>query len=512
MNSILQYSVKKIVTALLLAVLSILSCEKFEEINTDHNSTLVASASMLCTEVILDFVKFQGRDAKVFISANALSKYVGYVKEGQMNTQYNKLGGDNFDDMTILPNIAKLEQYAEGLPEEYSYKGVAKFARAVKFYVHTMRLGDIPYTETGLGISGFFKPEYDLQQDVLLGILIELDEANQYFARGKTFTGDPTPYNGDPLLWRKAVNAFTLKVLMNLSNKVDHSSFDIKNRFASLASDKNVLLDNRTTYFGIEYSAKNKHPLYDQTAFFAANTIISSLLTDNLKQLNDRRLFFYAEPSELKLLTYSDSDTQAYVGADITKKYQELSEYHDTGFYSTLNRRYVLDYDCEPKRIITYAEQQLILSEAVIRHWIPGSAAEYYEEGVRSALSYFIRFDSEFDHGMPINDDYINNYFTGEAAFKSTPDEQLKQIWMQRYILNFMQESLSAYFEYRRNKYPEFPVNPETSLNENNTSAVPMRWLYPQSEFDFNYENLQQAIQRQYDGWDEINKMMWLLQ
>ena len=27
--------------------------------------------------------------------------------------------------------------------------------------------------------------------------------------------------------------------------------------------------------------------------------------------------------------------------------------------------------------------------------------------------------------------------FPGEAAFKATTDERLKQIWMQRYILNF---------------------------------------------------------------------------
>jgi len=79
------------------------------------------------------------------------------------------------------------------------------------------------------------------------------------------------------------------------------------------------------------------------------------------------------------------------------------------------------------------------------------------------------------------------------AAFKTTTDEQLKQIWMQRYILNFMQDPEVSYFEYRRNKYPVFPINPSTNLNLNNPNAIPVRWLYPTSETNYNRENLIEA-------------------
>jgi hypothetical protein len=116
-----------------------------------------------------------------------------------------------------------------------------------------------------------------------------------------------------------------------------------------------------------------------------------------------------------------------------------------------------------------------------------------------------------YAHTMPITQAYIDSYFTGEAAFKATTDEQLKQIWMQTYILRFMQDADFSYFEYRRNKYPEFPINPASSLNENNTSAIPMRCLYPGSETNYNRKNLTEALDRQYDGYDEINKIMWLL-
>ncbi len=50
-----------------------------------------------------------------------------------------------------------------------------------------------------------------------------------------------------------------------------------------------------------------------------------------------------------------------------------------------------------------------------------------------------------------------------------------------------------------------------TSLNENNKNGIPMRWLYPAAEANYNRENLEEALNRQYDGYDEINKIMWIL-
>jgi hypothetical protein len=35
--------------------------------------------------------------------------------------------------------------------------------------------------------------------------------------------------------------------------------------------------------------------------------------------------------------------------------------------------------------------------------------------------------------------------------------------------------------------------------------------MYPQSELDNNFENVAEAINRQYDGNDNINGVMWLL-
>jgi hypothetical protein len=490
----------------------LLSCNNFEDINTNPDTTTTVSSSLLCTEVVLSVAEFSGTDAKAMITENALPKYVGYANEGQMNEQYNKITNASFSGMTVLPNIVKMIEYAEGSVTEDSYKGVAKFVRAYMFYNLTMKMGDIPYSETNQGDEGNYTPTYDTQQEILIAILDELIEADEYFAIGNTFTGDPTPYDGDPEKWRRATNALALKILISLSDKVDVSDLAVKSRFAEIVTN-GYLMESTTGYWGLEYSTVSDQPLYGTNDLFTSKTIISSLLIDNLKNLNDRRMYYIAEPALAQINTgLLEDDADAYVGVDVSMDYSTMNTNHSAGMYSLINLRFLNEPTNEPRMLLTYAEQELILAEARIRGWITaGTAENYYEEGVESALTTMMEISDTYAHGKPITQSYIDSYFTDEAAFKTTTDEQLKQIWMQRYILNFFQDANGSFFEYRRNTYPEFPINSATSLNVNNTSAIPMRWLYPSSESSYNNENLVEALESQYDGYDEINKLMWLL-
>lgn len=497
---------------LIFAVL-LVSCEQFDEINSNPDTVNQASASMVATNVILSNIKFNGRDAHGFLQPNALSKYVGFANQSMMGTQYNGISNGGFGAMTILPNIDKMVEYAEGSVQENSYKGLAKFSRAYMFYDLTMKMGDIPYSETNQGGEGQYRPKYDTQEEVFIGILNELKEADAFFAQGVKFDGDPTPYNGDPEKWRRASNSFALKVLMSLSKKADVASLNVKQRFAEIVAG-GYLLEPSTGFLGLEYSSVNQHPMAAGTSIdlFIKRTVVSSLLIDNLKNLNDLRLFYVADPSVAQIdggLT--EADEAAYVGADVSMAYSDLTAEYLTGKYAILHSRY-FDPTCEPRMMVTYAEQQLILAEARILGWIStGTAQEYYESGVKSALAAMMATSPDYAHGRAITQEYIDAYFTGEAAFKATQQEQLEQIWMQRYILNFMQDSESSYFEYRRTNYPPFPIDPTTNLNVENPNGMPLRWLYPASETNYNRDNLIDALDRQFDGFDEVNKVIWLL-
>ncbi len=488
------------------------SCNKFDEINTNPNATEKVNASLLATHIILQNLEFQGRDAKAYLSNNALSKFIAYGNETIMATQYNYLDRTSFGPMTILPNISSMLKYAQGSQMEKSYKGLAKFSRAYMFYRLTMEVGDIPYGETGQGAEGGIKPKYDLQENVLEGILDSLKVAASYFAEGSPFDGDPSPYNGDPDKWRRATNAFALRVLISLSSKTGDASLNVKGRFADIVNS-GFLLEPGTGFLGLAYSSTNPHPLSGTNDLFTSRTIISHLVIQSLKDLNDRRLYYLADPAPAKINDgLTASEPEAYVGALVTDNYDDITANLLNNKYSLINSRYLKVQAGDPRILVSYAEQQLILAEARVRGWITtGDAKDYYESGVKAALNHYSQVDPSFVHGMPLSQSYIDNYFTGEAAFQSTAEEQLKQIWLQRYLLEFMQDPITAFFMQRRTGYPVFPVNPATSLNVTDKNAVPVRWLYPSSEMQYNKENLIEALNRQYDGVDDINKKMWLL-
>ena len=87
----------------------------------------------------------------------------------------------------------------------------------------------------------------------------------------------------------------------------------------------------------------------------------------------------------------------------------------------------------------------------------------------------------------------------------------LEMILTQRYLAWFLHSPWNSYYEYRRTGYPKLPINPETSLNEVKTE-LPQRWMYHESESQYNKANLQEALERQFNGSDDRNKKMWILQ
>ena len=115
---------------------------------------------------------------------------------------------------------------------------------------------------------------------------------------------------------------------------------------------------------------------------------------------------------------------------------------------------------------------------------------------------------------VKITQTYIDNYFTGEAAYKTggTKQDRLKQILTQRWLIDFFQPNSSYYPQFLRTGYPEYILDPTTSLNDDNLSTFPKRWKYPTSELTTNPENYQKAIDEQYGGIDNTMQVPWYLQ
>jgi hypothetical protein len=497
------------------------ACSKFDDVNTNPDTPLKVTSGMLATKLILDMSQLPS--TKGFLLDDLLCKYLGWFEKNQI-TQYNKftriddgeLSVTTFDDLVVLNNIDKMIEFAPNEKLKNSYMALGHFVRAHRFFSLTMVLGDIPYSEALKSESSqIYKPGYDTQKDVFLGILSELDEANRLFEIGDNFDGDPI-YGGNVGKWRKLANTFQLQVLVSLSKRTDDTDLKVKTRFLDILNNRPVFSDNNDN-FQLSYSnkANQKYPFYKDGNNFIIYNMVSSFIIDMLKGLNDYRLFYYANPSPVQISSgKSVSDWDAYKGVDVAAEFSVIGKVASSKDFSALNDRYSELPQGEPTFLLSYAQLNFFLAEAIVREWIPGDAKDYYEKGIRAAMKFVADNtpdNLQFNHGMKITDNYIDTYLQSAEVNLSTDKEtQIKQIITQEYILGFMQIPYTPYYEYRRTGYPAFPVNPLSNLNVP-SDKIPLRWMYPESESKFNSENLNEALQRQYNGNDDVNAAMWIL-
>ena len=496
--------------------LSTTSCtSKFDDYNTNQNSTTKVTPAMLATKLILEMMEL-GR-AKNFVYDNMLNKQIAWAEGGSESDQYNKLGRVSFGVYTNFTNCQKMLLEAESSSEEMqnAYKGLAKFLKAYHLFNLSMKVGDIPYSDSNGAEEGNIKPVYDTQKDVIRQVLDDLEEAYTLFNNATDFDGDPI-FNGSAEKWKKTVVAFEMKVLINLSKKTGDTDLKVKERFAQLVNKGDLMTSNNDN-LQLVYSntAGQLYPLYQNDHM--QYLMVSTTIIDPLKRFKDNRLFYYAEPAPYALDNgKTASDWDAYMGIDPSAVQSENNVLHGEGKDCGPNKRY-LQPEGEPLMRISYMEQNFILAEASIRGWIDaGKASEFYKKGIKASMDFIANATpdkEEFHHNHPITEEYIANYLTqSEIQLNGDFNHDLEMILLQKYLGSYLQHpNNECFYDNRRTGYPVFPVNPESNMNTD-PNKLPVRWMYPQAELDYNKENIQEAINRQYGGNDEFNQIMWILQ
>ncbi|OQP54550.1 hypothetical protein A4H97_21510 [Niastella yeongjuensis] len=508
----------RIAAVLAAAITTLLTsgCNKFDQINTNPDKPVKVTPDMLATTLILDATKATFRSNTDFVRPAQLGKYTCW-SSSPSTEQYNYFGRTDFLSLPVLNNIKPMVDLATTDPLKNAYSGLGKCMRALKFFYLTMQLGDIPYTQALSGEEGTLKPEYDTQKDVFLGLLKELDEANDLFANASDFPGDPV-YGGKVTQWRKFANSLQLQILMNLYKKTADADLKVVTRFQDIINNRPIFQSNADN-FGLVFSnvAGQKYPFYIEGNQSYVYVMVSSFLIDSLKAFNDNRLFYYANPSPVKVAAgKAVSDPAAYSGPDPAAPYSDITKVASSKDYSPINDRYLQLPQGEPVYMLSYAQLKFIMAEAGIRGWIPGGGEAHYTDGIKAAMHCVADNtpdDPLYHHNQKITDTYIQNTYLQQAKvkFATSTDDKLRQVWIQQYLSLFLQAPYSAYYEYRRTGYPVFTINPASNLNTP-TNKIPQRYLYPQSELDYNKEHVVEAIQRQYNGDDNVNNPMWILQ
>lgn len=504
---------KKIKSIVYVAMCSMMvGCSNFDELNTNPNTVETATPALVATSVILDMVAPETSGAE-FIQDACLAKQMMWL-EYLHDYNYNVLGRADFSGYTMLLNAEKMRELATD-GENDAYEALALFARSYKLFYLSMQVGDIPFSDALQGESGNTKPSYDSQKDVMKAILDDLETASRLFATATSFDGDPI-FQGDVSKWEKVTNVFRLKVLLYLSGKSEDPDLGVKERFARIFNE-DPLMESSADNLQLVFSNKTGqlYPFNEAVSKHHVYATISSVVVDTLKAYNDYRLFYFAQPAETKTDEgVSPNSFEAYMGLDPVADFSDVKAEYSAGDYSAINSRYVTLPEGEPYTRIGYEEQCFILAEAVLRGWIAGDATEYYNAGITASMRFVgdhTPDDASYHHGRKITEDYIAAYLDSEPiALKGDTEHQIKQIIIQKYLTYYMRYPYDAYYEYRRTGYPVLPIDPQTNRNAEK-DRIPVRWMYPLKEFDYNKENVDNAVASQYGGIDNNNQLMWIL-
>lgn len=481
---------KKTLGFLMLGLLMLSSCKKHEYYQVNPNQPSTATPALLLTDICISVFKYDPQ-----ASAYA-SRQLTYYERGNSAVDYSWTSSEysNFD---ILRQVMKMDELAQATGEE-NYRGLAKFFRAVLFSQLTETFGDIPYSDALKALEGNTKPKYDTQEDVYVGILAELEEANSILSDDKGTIGGDIIYAGKASQWKKLVNAFRLRLLIHLSKKEANAKLNIKQQFQTIISTPGTypLMTGPSDNGQIVFNTSATSNYYPTAGSLSLGTAVSleEGMANILKSRNDPRIFSFGEP--ITGLPANNIANYAGVNAGLTVADQQSASANA----SRINRRFsdLTNPINEPLILMGYPEQEFLIAEAISRNWITGAgtAEEHYVNGITASMQFY-----------GISGPAISNYLAGPNVVFN-PANAISMIITQKYIALFMQSGWEAFFEQRRTGIPTLNTGPGTY----NNGQVPKRWKYPQSEYDYNTANLDEAIQRQFAGNDNVNGQMWLLQ
>ena len=482
----MKHTIFKIIIFFAVVTLLSTSCKKYEDFQVNPNQPSTATPALLLTNICISVFDYDPTGPAF------ASRQLTYYERGNSDVDYSWTSWD-YGNYDILRQVTKMDELASEQSGQDNYHGLAKFFRAVLFNQLTDRFGDIPYSNALGALDGNTEPAYDTQEQVYAGILNELEEANSLLSDANGAISGDIIYSGSATQWKKLVNAFRLRLLMHLSKKEGSSSINIKEQFQQIISSPSTypLMESAADNGQIVFNSTSTSNYYPTCGSLSVGTAVSieEGMADILKDRSDPRLFSFADP--ISGMAANVFNNYAGVNAGLTVADQQTT----SADASRINRRYpdINNPVNEPLILVGYPEQEFLIAEAITRGWISGSAEEYYNNGITASFAFY-------DITVPAG-------YLDQANVKLNGTGDLEKIITEKYIALFMQSGWEAFYEQRRTGIPHFNTGPGTY----NNGKVPKRWLYPQSEYDYNKANVDAAVQSQYGGDDDTNGEMWLI-
>lgn len=533
-------NINKILLAGVLSLLLLSSCNNFDDLNTNPTkSPVIDPNNQLAYAQLLTGGDWLTMEPYNFYFSSFVQHVQGEWNVTNYGGQYRRSNPIMSQTWTRIYGLSmkNLVDVIDKTKDDPSYTNVRSIARIFRVYysmILTDMYGDIPYFEAGRGASqDISSPVYNKQEVIYDDFLKEMKEVEAALsAAGGTVTGDII-YSGDITKWKRFANSLRLRAAMRLTKVNPEKARKEVIEILGLASGLLTINDDAlTTYNDIfdwettEIRRNAMSQIWRGRDPYPTQCICSTLW-NYLKDTSDPRLLKIGRSYDETALASGNPFNRIDLTDEIitTKGLSQFQPpnpgyfWYDkwpSGYWSTSTQKWQ-DKSCRPQLnnaflkgdapgvLMTYAEVQLLLSEAKVR-WsgdIPSSttAKQYYENGVTAAMKLLAKYKIN-----AISDAEISTYLTTNP-YPATVNGQMKSINEQLWILH-LTNGPEAFANWRRSGYPVLKSSHEYGAITIESQTIPRRLNYPLSEASYNKEAYNAALEAM-GGVDSWNARVW---
>ncbi|MFN8286336.1 MAG: SusD/RagB family nutrient-binding outer membrane lipoprotein [Chitinophagales bacterium] len=402
-------------------------CKKLEDTNLNPNNPESVTPSVQLTATELQIGYGMGGDYARY--AGLYTQYlVGVDRQFAVYTSYSFSGSD-FDQIwqnqyLSMANLKDLERHS--LQKGYNhYAGISEILMAYCLGSNTAVWGDVPYSDAFKGLDQL-QPKFDSQQGLYDTVQALLDRgiASLALEPGGAVPGaDDIVYGGNASAWTHL--AYALKARYYLH---------IRKQNSSAANNAMVALGNAFTssgddaYFHFGTTPKSANPMWqfdDQRGGYIS--YVSGYAIEQMVAMSDPRLDDFVDTAKDGLGTFYGNPES-------------------------------------PVQIMTYAEQKFIEAEVDFINGDHTSAATAHNTAVMESIAAI--------NGSP------DSAYEAANAVETDVTITLEKIMTQKYFALYMNPE--AFSDWRRTGFPAISPFPGS------VSAIPRRFLYPETEVERN--------------------------
>ncbi len=356
--------------------------------------------------------------------------------------------------------------------------------------------GDIPFSEAGsiLLTSTRTQAKFVDLKELYMQMIDDLDAIGKYFQTATSttaFAKQDILNSGNVSQWQKYANSLRLRLLIHMSNSDEEYA---KTKIMAMLNSPGEypLIDG------------NSNPNYAPNNNDILNTpLVQSNTSDgvDLQQALNEGASSIAPDFMVNTVMAPVKDPRLAVLFDRNGKEEYIAMPINTSSEEIVAKRF--DYACWDSTTVwmnrnlpgvrmTASEVNFIKAEAFERWGSTEQAKAAYETAVKQSVSFYYYLNSispsvgaGFRYEAKPSDDEIADFVTKRVPYTGSATDKLKLIGTQKWLHFGWLQSMEAWTEYRRTKYPELLPFPTEGVNVQ-YPAPPTRFLYPADETTYN--------------------------